>query len=82
MTEYESINTAGEYYFYFDEITAFQFDEPIDFYFTQDNVTISNTLRYSVESYAMNKLDDATVGAVVSAMMKYGKAAHTFKYAQ
>lgn len=82
VTKYEAAGTAGVYYFYFDEITAFQFGEAVDFYFMEGDTVISNTARYSVESYAMSKLDDATVGDVVSAMMKYGKAAMSYRNAE
>ena len=82
VTKYEAAGTAGVYYFYFDEITAFQFGEAVDFYFMEGDTVISNTARYSVESYAMSKLDDATVGDVVSAMMKYGKAAMAYRNAE
>ena len=78
VTQYEATSAKGAYYFYFDEITAFQFGEPIDFYFVAGDSLISNTLRYSVESYGMSKLEDEKVGPVVRAMMKYGKAANTF----
>ena len=81
VTDYELADTNA-YYFYFDEITAFQFGESVDFYFMEGDTVTSNTLRYSVESYATNKLEDATVGDVVSALMKYGKAAITYNEAE
>ena len=70
--------TTNQYYFYFDELVARQFSAPIDFYFMQGDTVVSNTLRYSVESYAVGALSNATVGPVVKAMMKYGYAAATF----
>ena len=74
VTEYDLVGT-DVYYFYFNEITAFQFGEVVEFYFMEGDTVVSNTLLYSVESYATSKLEDAIVGNVVSAMMKYGKAA-------
>lgn len=76
--------SAGEnlYYVYFDEFSAYQYSEPIDFTLKADGTAISNTLRYSVESYVSKTKDDAAVGSVMSAMMKYGKAAASYKNAE
>lgn len=81
VTKYE-LASPNVYYFYFDGMTASQFGSPIDFYFMEENTVVSNTLRYSVESYAVAKLSDGTVKNVVSAMMKYSKAAVAYKEAQ
>ena len=81
LTEFTSAGT-GMYYVYFDEMTAYQFGEPLDFTVMKDGEAISNTLRYSVESYVAKNKDNATVGAVVSAMMKYGKAAMAYDTAE
>ena len=79
VTDYELVSgTTNQYYFYFDNLTAFQFSDTVDFYFVQDGTTVSNTLRYSIESYAAKYKDNASVGAVVKAMMKYGYAAAAF----
>ena len=40
---------------------------------------VSNTARYSVASYAVKYKDNATVGPVVCAMMKYGKSAAAYQ---
>ena len=77
VTEHEKIG-EGSYYFYFDDMNAQEFSKSIDFYFVEKNTVISNTLRYSVESYATKKSDDVSVGGVVSALMKYGKAAKAY----
>ena len=81
LTEFTSAGT-GMYYVYFDEMTAYQFGEPLDFTVMKAGEAISNTLRYSVESYVAKNKDNATVGAVVSAMMKYGKAAMAYDTAE
>ena len=81
LTEFTSAGT-GMYYVYFDEMTAYQFGEPLDFTVMKGGEAISNTLRYSVESYVAKNKDNATVGAVVSAMMKYGKAAMAYDTAE
>lgn len=80
ITQFEA---AGEnlYYAYFDELTAYQYGNPIDFTLKEDGAAISNTLRYSVESYAAKYKENDTIGGVISAMMKYGKAAVSYKNA-
>ena len=75
-------NSDGTYYAYFDDFTSAQFGVPIDFTLEAEGVAISNTLRYSVESYAAKNLNNAVTGSTISAMMKYGKAADAYKYAQ
>ena len=42
----------------------------------------SDTVRYSISSYAYRYQNDEKVGEVVREMMKYGKAADAYKYAQ
>lgn len=78
ITEFES---AGEnlYYAYFNQLTSCQYGTPVDFTLKKDGNAISNTLRYSVESYAAKYKDNEAIGQVVSAMMKYGKAAVSYK---
>lgn len=80
VTQFES---AGEnlYYAYFDELTAYQYGVPVDFTLKENGSAISNTLRYSVESYAAKYKENEAIGGVISAMMKYGKAAVSYKNA-
>ena len=63
-------------------MTACEFSVPLDFTIMENGTAISNTLRYSVESYVVGCKDNANVGAVMSAMMKYGKAAVSYKTAE
>ena len=72
----------GTYYVYFDEVIASQFGNAIDFQIVDGNTVISNTLRYSVESYASKKLTDEILGEILSCMMKYGKAANAYNKAE
>lgn len=78
VTEFTSLGNHT-YYAYFDGFTAFQFSSAIDFVLEENGKAISNTLRYSVESYASKNKNHASLGSIVSAMMKYGKAASTYK---
>ena len=71
----------GLYYAYCDQVTAYQMETPIYVKIMEGNTVISNTVRYSVSSYAYKYQNNETVGAVVCAMMKYGKAAVAFMQA-
>lgn len=46
--------------------------------FDKENNPISGVLTYSIESYVAAKKGDATVGELVTAMMKYGDAAEAY----
>lgn len=78
ITEFTSLGN-NLYYAYFDNVPAFKFGVPVDFTLKVNNQPVSNTLRYSVESYAALAKDNETVGNVVRAMMKYGKAAQRYQ---
>lgn len=79
-TEITEFVSAGDglYYAFFDGIAAYQYGSAVDFTLEADGVAISNTLRYSVESYASNNIADAAIGDVVAAMMKYGYSAAAY----
>ena len=81
VTEHTS-NETNRYSFVFDDVTAFQLEEPIYIKIMDGDTVISNTARYSVGSYAAKYQTDATVGPVVCAMMKYGKAAYAYMNAK
>ena len=81
IAEYTS-NATNTYSFVCDDVTAFQFEEPIYIKIMDGDTAISNTACYSVGSYAASYKNNATVGAVVCAMMKYGKAAMAYKNAK
>ena len=76
ITEYTMANNV--YSFVFDDVTAFQFEEPIYIKIMDGDTVISNTARYSVGSYAYTYKTNVAVGPVVCAMMKYGKAAAAY----
>ena len=77
VTEFKQIDDTS-YYAFFDEMRASQFGKAITFKMVEGDNTVSNTLCYSVESYAAVYKTDAEVGSVASSMMKYGKAANNF----
>ena len=76
ITEFESAGTNA-YYVYFDEVRASQMEQPIYFKVLEGDTVISNTLRYSIGTYAKTSLS-SNIGYVVGAMMKYGKSAVEF----
>ena len=81
VAEFEESGT-GVYYAFFDNIRMSQVGNAVYFKLMDGETVISNTVRYSTESYASTKLTDETVGKVVSCMMKYGKAAVAYNEAE
>ena len=74
--------TAGEYYYvYFSGLDAAGMSKSIYATVLKDGVAVSNTLRYSVESYAHSKVGGADIklSDLLSSMMKYGNSAYAFK---
>lgn len=70
----------GVYCMYFNGFNASQMSEPVYITVYKDGVAVSNTLRYSIESYAYAKQNDAdtTLADLVKAMMQYGDAAYAY----
>ncbi len=70
----------GQYYAYFNGLSAAQMREPVYVTVYSGGKAISNTLRYSVESYVKSKETSESLGALVKSLLKYGDA--TAKYAE
>ena len=72
--------TNGNYYVVFDELDASQLSEELYITVCRGGEKVSNTLRYSVESYACAKQNDpdAKLQALVKAIMRYGDAASAY----
>ena len=68
----------NQYYVYFDNMKASQFSNALYFKIQENGKIISNTLRYSVESYAARNKENEKMGTVLITMMKYGKAAQNY----
>ena len=68
------------YYIYFDGLNAGQMSESVYLTVYDGDAAVSNTIRYSVESYAYAKQGDTDTALtnLLSAMMKYGHSAHTY----
>ena len=58
--------------------------EPVYITVYEDQVAVSNTVRYSVESYAYAKQTDSDAQLVnlLRALMKYGDSAYNYVYAE
>lgn len=71
---------SGSYYVIFDQLTVSQMSEILYVTVYRGQQAISNTLRYSIESYACAKqsTDNQALKALVIAMIKYGDAAKAY----
>jgi hypothetical protein len=70
----------GVYYIQFTGLNAAQMSEKIYLTMHKNGVAVSNTVCYSIESYAYNKQNSADTGLanLVKAMMKYGNSANAY----
>lgn len=75
-------NSDGSYYVYCNEIKANQMSKEILITVYDNGVQCSNTMRFSVESYAKAIQDSAYAGTALDdltqAMMRYGKSAEAY----
>ncbi len=67
----------GGYYVFVEGMHAGQMSEVVYITVYKDGVAVSNTLRYSIESYAYTKQNDSdtALANLIRAMMKYGDSA-------
>lgn len=74
--------TSSGYEFLFNELGAGQMSEPIYLTVYRGNTVVSNTICYSIESYAYAKQGstDEALNNLLSAMIKYGNSAKTYAY--
>lgn len=70
----------GVYSVRFSGLNAGQMSEKVYLTMYKDGVAVSNTVRYSIESYAYSKQDSTIehLSGLVKAMMKYGNSAYAF----
>lgn len=79
----EKVSTAGKYYYVkFNELKAGQMSDTVYVTAYRDGVAVSNTVAYSIESYAYAKQNDANenLANLVKAMMKYGNSAYAYAH--
>ena len=80
-TEFEPVaGIENQYYVYFNDINATQLSNIVYTTLFRGDAAVSNTLRYSVESYIHAFRDDAQYGKVVKAIMRYGVSAWNYVY--
>ena len=73
------IGEANRYYVYFDSLDASQMSEKVYATIYKDGVPVSNTLQYTIETYAAkNAVAGTTLGDLLIAMMRYGDAAYKY----
>ena len=74
------VATSGGYYVYFDGLKARQMRETVYVTVYCGDTAISNTISYSIESYAYAKQNDSNekLTVLLEAMMKYGDAAYKY----
>ena len=77
VTEFEALGN-NQYYVYFDQIRASQWSSELTFKLVEGDTVVSNTILYSVESYVAKYQTNATMGATLVAMAKYGRAASVY----
>ena len=77
ITDIKTADKANTYYVDFNGLNAAQMREVINATVMKGDAAISNTLAYSVETYAAAKQNTA-IGDLVKAMMKYGDSAAAY----
>jgi hypothetical protein len=75
-SKFESIGD-GNYYVYLEDMNAGQMSKIVYVTIYKDGKAVSNTLRYSIESYAA-QAQNTSFGNLVKAMIRYGDSARVF----
>ena len=76
----EFTETTGGYYVYFSGLNAGEMSETVYLTVYENGKAVSNTLSYSIESYAYSKQTstDENLKNLLEAMMKYGNSAYNY----
>ena len=77
----EFVKSGSYYYITFDKLGANMMSEEVFVSIVKDGAKVSNTARYSIESYAYAKqnAEDANLANLVKAMMRYGNSAKNYQ---
>lgn len=67
-----------QYYAYFNGLTARQMRDVVYVTIYEGDTAVSNTLTYSIETYAFNKQNENRLGDLIKAMMRYGDSAAAY----
>ena len=78
VSQFTAAEQAGQYYADFSGLSARQMREVVSVTVMEGDTAVSNTLEYSVETYAYNKQNEARIGDLVLAMMRYGDSAAAY----
>ena len=80
LTSKDFVSENGVYFVYFSGLNAGQMSEKVYLTMYKNGVAVSNTVCYSIESYAYSKKDSTIqyLSDLVKAMMKYGNAARAY----
>ena len=73
-----SADKENQYYAYFNGLTARQMRQVVYVTVYEGDTAVSNTITYSMETYACNKQDEPRLGDLVKAMMRYGDSAAAY----
>ena len=76
--EYFTDDGAGGIYFRFEELNAHRMRSTVDVTLYKGDAAITNTLRYSLESYAASRKDGTDIKPLTDAMMRFGDAAAAY----
>ena len=77
VTEFVDLGN-GQYNAYFSGLSARQMRDVVSVTVMEGDTAVSNTLEYSIETYAYNKQNEARLGDLVLAMMRYGDSAAAY----
>lgn len=79
-TDFTKAEDEGCYYVYIDGLSAGQMSEAVDTTIYNGDVAVSNTIRYSIESYvsANQNHEDTKLVDMLNMMLKYGYAAYNY----
>lgn len=80
ITSDKFVEEDGAYYVYFNGLNAGQMSEKVYLTIYDGDIAVSNTVCYSIESYAYEKQNSsiAYLSDLVIAMMRYGNSAHAY----
>ena len=79
-TAFTKADDEGCYYIYIDGLSAGQMSEAVDTTIYNGDVAVSNTIRYSIESYVLanQNHENANLVDMLNKMLKYGYAAYNY----
>ena len=81
ITADDLVETNGGYYLYYSGMTAAQMSDTMYLTAYRNNEIVSNTISYSIESYACSKIGsnpDSLLAEILTEMIKYGDAVRVY----